>query len=116
MIKNWIRFREKYIYFFLVLIYIMTNIAGFFGISADKAKIRLDKKYHSCSVADSFSVECDANPLDMPYIRSISLNGQKLDRPYLTYGEITAGGVLKFELSKEPCEDFGKDVPKNFFD
>ncbi len=82
----------------------------------EKAKIRLDKKYHSCSVADSFSVECDANPLDMPYIRSISLNGQKLDRPYLTYGEITAGGVLKFELSKEPCEDFGKDVPKNFFD
>ena len=43
MIKNWIRFREKYIYFFLVLIYIMTNIAGFFGVSADKTKIRLDK-------------------------------------------------------------------------
>ena len=81
----------------------------------EKAKIKLDKKYHSCSVADTFSVECDGNPLDMPYIRSISLNGTKLDRPYLTYGEITSGGVLKFELSKEPCEDFGKNVPENFF-
>ena len=46
----------------------------------------------------------------------ISINGKKLDRPYLTYGEITAGGVLKFELSKEPCEDFGKNVPENFFE
>jgi len=82
----------------------------------EKAKIKLDKKYHSCSVADTFSVECDGNPLDMPYIRSIALNGKKIDRPYLTYGEITAGGVLKFELSKEPCEDFGKNVPENFFE
>lgn len=82
----------------------------------EKANIKLDKKYHSCAVADTFSVECDANPLDMPYIRSIALNGKKIDRPYLTYGEITAGGVLKFELSKEPCEDFGKNVPENFFE
>ncbi len=82
----------------------------------EKAKITLDKKYHSCSVAETLSIECDGNPLDMPYIRSISLNGTKLDRPYLTYGEITSGGVLKFELSKDPCEDFGKNVPENFFE
>ncbi len=43
MIKNWIRFREKHIYFFMVLIYVMVTIAGFFGISADKTRIKLDK-------------------------------------------------------------------------
>jgi O-glycosyl hydrolase len=43
MIENWIRFREKFTYFFLVLIYVMTSIAGFFGIDADTTKIKLDK-------------------------------------------------------------------------
>ena len=43
MIENWIRFREKFTYFFLVLVYVMTSIAGFFGIDADTTKIKLDK-------------------------------------------------------------------------
>ncbi len=67
-----------------------------------KAKIKLNAEYHSCAVSDVFTVECDADPLEFPYIRSVSLNGKKLDRYYLTYSEITSGGVLSFELSKEP--------------
>ena len=43
MLENWIRFREKYVYSFLVIIYVMANIAGFFGISADTTRIKLDK-------------------------------------------------------------------------
>lgn len=81
-----------------------------------KAKIKLDTEYHSCEVAETFSVECDKDPLEFPYIRSISLNDKKLARPYLTYSEITAGGTLHFELSKEPCPEFGKDVPNTFID
>ncbi|MBQ8762649.1 MAG: GH92 family glycosyl hydrolase [Clostridia bacterium] len=79
-----------------------------------EAKIKLDPEYHSCSVSDTFEVVCDKDPLEFPYIRSMSLNGQKITRAYLDYSEITAGGVLTFELSKEPCEDFGKDVPESF--
>ncbi|MBQ2848333.1 MAG: GH92 family glycosyl hydrolase [Clostridia bacterium] len=80
------------------------------------AKITLDEKYHSCSVAKTFSVECDKDPLEYPYIRSAKLNGKLIDRPYLTYSEITAGGTLALELSKEPCEDFGKNVSLSFTD
>ncbi len=80
------------------------------------AKIKLDTEYHSCSVADNFSIECDKDPLKFPYIRSASLNGIELDRPYLTYSEITSGGALVFELSKEPCPEFGKNVPDSFFE
>lgn len=80
----------------------------------EKAKIKLDPSYHSCSAADTFSVECDADPLEFPYIRSAFLNGNELSRPYLTYSEITSGGILSLKLSKEPCEDFGKDVPLTF--
>ncbi len=46
MFKNWIRFREKYVYSFLVIIYVMVNIAGFFGISTDTTRIKLDKVSH----------------------------------------------------------------------
>lgn len=66
-----------------------------------KAKIKLNAEYHSCAVSDVFTVECDADPLEYPYIRSVSLNGKEIDRPYLTYSEITSGGVFSVSLSKE---------------
>ncbi|MBQ4627403.1 MAG: GH92 family glycosyl hydrolase [Clostridia bacterium] len=81
-----------------------------------KARIKLNPKYHSCRVADSFSVECSGDPNEFPYIRSMKLNGNKINRPYLTYSEITDGGVLSFELSKEPCPEFGKEGPVSFMD
>ena len=75
-----------------------------------KAKIKLDPKYHSCKDSDTFSVECDNNPLEYPYIKTVHLNGTEITKPYLTFSEITSGGVLTFELSKEPCKDALKDV------
>ncbi len=68
----------------------------------EKVKIRLDEKYHTCRVNNFLEIKCDKNPLEYLYIKSIYLNGKKLDRFYLTYSEITAGGVLKLELSKMP--------------
>ena len=65
------------------------------------AKITLNKRYHSCAVDTALSIECDRDPGEYPYIKSICLNGKELNRHYLTYEEITSGGVLKFELTKE---------------
>lgn len=72
------------------------------------AKIGLDAKYHSCCVAETFAVECDKDPEEYPYIRSVSFNGKKITRPYLTYTEITSGGVMIIELSKDPCDSFAE--------
>ncbi len=72
------------------------------------AKIKLDSRYHSCAVANAFSIECDEDPLEYPYIRRAVLNGAEIKRGYITYREITAGGILNLELSKAPCLDFGK--------
>ena len=66
-----------------------------------KAEIKLDKNYHSCLVTDKLTIECDNNPLEFIYIKSIELNGKKLDRWYVTFEELTNGGTLKFNLSKE---------------
>ena len=63
-------------------------------------KIRLNKQYHSCQNSDEFLVECDKDPLNFPYIKEIFLNGEKLDRYYVTYEEITGGGTLKFILER----------------
>ena len=65
------------------------------------AKIRLNKTYHSCRVSDTLSIVCDKDPMEYPYIKAVCLNGTKIDRYYLTYEEITGGGVIKFELTKE---------------
>ncbi len=81
-----------------------------------KVKVKLDPTYHSCSVDTVLSVECDKNPLDFPYIESISLNGKKLSRPYLTYSEITSGGVLSVKLSKEPSDCFKDYKADSFLD
>ena len=65
-----------------------------------EAQIHLNPVYHSCTISKQFVVECDKNPLKYPYIQEIFLNGQKLERPYLTYEEITSGGKLELILSQ----------------
>ena len=64
------------------------------------AEIMLDENYHSRRISDRFTVECDRDPLEFPYIDQIILNGNKLDRRYLSYEEITSGGHLRLTLKK----------------
>lgn len=65
------------------------------------ATVSLSNKYHKCQISDTFTVKCDKNPLDFPYIEKLYFNGKELNRYYLTYEEITNGGVLEFVLSKQ---------------
>ncbi len=65
-----------------------------------KSTVKLNQAYHNCQVADTFTIECDKNPLDYPYINEIYLNGEKINRTYLHYHEITNGGKLKLKMSK----------------
>jgi putative alpha-1,2-mannosidase len=65
-----------------------------------RAVLRLDERYHRCMIADTLTVECNHDPLEYPYVERVWLNGKCLERTYLTYDEITNGGVLRFELKK----------------
>ncbi|MCP4643071.1 MAG: glycoside hydrolase family 92 protein [bacterium] len=47
-------------------------------------------------VADNFAP-------DHLYVRSVSLNGTPLERTWIRHDEIARGGVLRFEMSKEPA-------------
>ena len=65
-----------------------------------RATVRLDRAYHRCAVADSLTILCDEDPLAYPYIDHVILNGEPIGRSYLTYEEITGGGVITFCLKK----------------
>ena len=64
------------------------------------AKIKLDETYHKRAVSDHLEIVCDRDPLAFPYIDEVVLNGTKLERRYLTYEEITNGGILSLILKK----------------
>ncbi len=64
------------------------------------AALKLSRKYHTCGISDTFTVECDKDPLEFPYIKELHLNGEKLNRTYLTFSEITDGGVLNLTMRK----------------
>lgn len=65
-----------------------------------RATVRLDSKYHTRRVSDTLIVECDKDPLEYPFVESVTLNGVPLDRTYVTYSELTDGGILRFTLKK----------------
>lgn len=76
-----------------------------------KATLRLDKRYHKCTYGDSLMIETDREPAENMYIRSISVNGKRLDRAYLTWDEISSGGVIRFELTDVPCTGWAVKLP-----
>ena len=79
------------------------------------ATVKLNPEYHSCAVAEALKINCDKDPLEYPYIKKVIFNGEEIKTAYLTYGKLTEGGTLNFELSKEPCETALNEVPENFF-
>lgn len=56
----------------------------------------------------SFVIKAKNISKENKYVKSVSLNGEKLDRSYIYHHEITAGGELVFEMSKEANKDWGQ--------
>ncbi len=65
-----------------------------------KSALKLNPKYHSCKIASDFTVECDNDPNEYPYIKELKLNGKVLDRYYIFFEEIASGGKLDITLTK----------------
>lgn len=54
-----------------------------------------------------FVIEAEDNSLDNVYIQSAQLNGEALERNWISYGEITSGGKLSLKMSSEPNKTRG---------
>lgn len=70
--------------------------------------LNLDKRYHKCNISSTLEIKCDKNPDEFLYISSVYFNGKRLSVPYLTYEQITGGGVVEFNLSDKPENTFGE--------
>lgn len=71
----------------------------------DEINIKLDKEYHT---GKYFKVRAYNNSDQNIYINSARLNGQPLDRAWITYEEIVNGGVLELDMGDKPNKDFGR--------
>ncbi len=58
-----------------------------------------------------FVIEAENNSPENVYIQSATLNGVSLDRNYITYGEIAAGGILYLVMGPEPA--LGRNTEKS---
>lgn len=63
----------------------------------NKIEIQLDKKYYN---GNTFTILAHNNSKENIYIKSIKLNGEKLDRYWISHDEIVRGGVLELEMGK----------------
>jgi predicted alpha-1,2-mannosidase len=69
-----------------------------------KAVIHLDAKKYG---GRTFTVIAQNNTHKNVYIRSASLNGKPLERPWLTHAEITSGGTLTLAMGAIPNTQWG---------
>ncbi|RYG21266.1 glycoside hydrolase family 92 protein [bacterium] len=52
----------------------------------------------------ALTLEAPENSKENVYVRSVTLNGQKIDRLFLTHDEVAQGGTLTFTMSSTPDE------------
>jgi predicted alpha-1,2-mannosidase len=71
-----------------------------------KAVIHLSNKWQK---ERTFSVIADNNDPQNIYIQSATLNGKSYSRPWLTYQQILAGGVLHLVMGPQPNLNWGND-------
>ena len=76
-----------------------------------RAEIRLSNEYHPCTVSDTLVVECDRDPEENIYISGIDVNGLPIDRAWLRWDEIAAGGIITYHLTDKPDDSWVKKLP-----
>ncbi len=59
---------------------------------------------------NTFIIEAKNNSKRNKYIQSAELNGQKINRPWLTHNEIMQGGNLKLEMGERANKNWGIDT------
>lgn len=70
----------------------------------EKVTFRLSPVY---AIGETFSIIVRGNAKENIYIQSIRLNGQALDRLWITHQEIVSGGLLELEMGPQPNKSLG---------
>lgn len=70
----------------------------------DKITIHLNQDYYP---GDAFEIRTDNNSSENYYIQSAELNGEKLDRPWMSHDVVVKGGELHLKLGPDPNKEWG---------
>jgi predicted alpha-1,2-mannosidase len=73
----------------------------------ERATVRLDPKFYK---GKSFTIVARNVSNQNIYIKSARLNGQPLDRPWITHEELANGGTLELEMSVIPNKTWGTET------
>ncbi len=87
--------------------YVLSSL-GLYQVDPAKGEFQFGSpavKKASVDVGDgkTFTVVAEGNSPENIYVQSASLNGVLLDRTYVTYEEIMAGGTLEFAMGPQPA-------------
>lgn len=86
--------------------YPVTPGTGLYAIGSpffDKVEIELPD-------GKTFTIEAKNNSKRNKYIQSARLNGESVNRPWLTHEEIMSGGILKLEMGERPNKSWGTET------
>ena len=79
-----------------------------FGLGSplfDRVTIALNRDYYK---GKQFVIETIRNSSTNSYINSLELNGKKLQRPFLSFADISKGGRLVLTMSSTPKDDYSR--------
>ncbi len=78
------------------------------GSQFDDISIQLNRKYYPGS---TFEIRVRGGAADHPYIQSAALNGAALERCWIGWSEIVAGGRLELKVGAEPNKQWASSPP-----
>jgi predicted alpha-1,2-mannosidase len=84
----------------------LTGLVPTFSITSplfDRITITLDSKYYQ---GRQFIIETENNNLENIYIQSMTVNGEKLDKPFIPFSKVSGGGKMSIRLADTPVDQY----------
>lgn len=93
--------------------FVVWSSIGLYPVTPGKAEYAIgsplfEKAVLHLSNGNTFTVEAPGASRDNKYIRSATLNGRPLEKPFLDHAALMAGGKLVLVMGNEPNKNWGK--------
>ena len=93
--------------------FVVFSSLGFYPVTPGKAEYAIgsplfEKAEIRLSNGKTFTVEAPGASEDNKYIQSATLNGQPLDKPFISHEDVMKGGTLVLRMGSQPNKEWGR--------
>ena len=93
--------------------FVVFSSLGFYPVTPGKAEYAIgsplfEKAEIRLSNGKTFTVEASGASEDNKYIQSATLNGQPLDKPFISHEDVMKGGTLVLRMGSQPNKEWGR--------